>query len=62
MLLVAEKGREAEVKKVFEKWDLPCSVIGEVTEDGILEFYMDGSCEARLPANELVLGGGAPAI
>jgi phosphoribosylformylglycinamidine synthase len=60
MLLVAQKGREQEIQKVFEKWDLPCSVIGEVTEDGILEFYMNGELEASLPAQELVLGGGAP--
>ena len=60
MLLVAEKGREEEVKKVFEKWDLPCSVIGEVTDDGILNFYMQGELEASLPAHDLVLGGGAP--
>ncbi|HEX7847927.1 MAG TPA: phosphoribosylformylglycinamidine synthase subunit PurL [Chitinophagaceae bacterium] len=60
MLLVAEKGKEEEVKRVFEKWDLPCSVIGEVTDDGILNFYMQGELEASLPAYELVLGGGAP--
>src|SRR5436190_3401228 len=60
MLLVAEKGREDEVTKIFEKWDLPCSVIGEVTDDGILNFYMHGELEASLPAQELVLGGGAP--
>ncbi len=60
MLLVAEKGREAEVTAVFTKWDLPCSVIGEVTTDGMLNFYMNGELEASLPAEELVLGGGAP--
>ena len=60
MLLVAEKGRENEVIKIFEKWDLPCSVIGEVTDDGILNFYLHGKLEASLPAYELVLGGGAP--
>ncbi|MCH5599285.1 phosphoribosylformylglycinamidine synthase subunit PurL [Niabella ginsengisoli] len=60
MLLVAEKGREKEVEAVFEKWDLPCSVIGHVTNDGILNFYMNGELEASLPAEELVLGGGAP--
>ncbi len=60
MLLVAEKGREDEVQKVFDKWDLPCSMIGEVTDDGILNFYMHGELEASLPAHELVLGGGAP--
>ncbi|HQV55512.1 MAG: phosphoribosylformylglycinamidine synthase subunit PurL [Chitinophagaceae bacterium] len=60
MLLVATKGREEEVLKVFTKWDLPCSVIGEVTDDGNLDFYMNGELEASLPAYELVLGGGAP--
>jgi len=60
MLLVAEKGKEHLIKAVFEKWDLPCSEIGEVTDDGMLQFYMHGSLEATLPAYELVLGGGAP--
>jgi phosphoribosylformylglycinamidine synthase subunit PurL len=60
MLLVAEKGREDEVKKVFDKWDLPSAVVGEVTADGLLSFYMYGELEAQIPAQELVLGGGAP--
>src|SRR5258705_3888366 len=60
MLLVAEKGKEDEVIKIFEKWDLPCSVIGEVTDDGILSFYMNNELEAAIPAYDLVLGGGAP--
>ncbi|MEK0422396.1 MAG: phosphoribosylformylglycinamidine synthase subunit PurL [Bacteroidota bacterium] len=61
MLMVVEKGKEAQVLAVFEKWDLSCSNIGEVTEDGLLNFYMNGTLEASLPAYELVLGGGAPA-
>src|SRR5687768_6909556 len=60
MLMVVEKGKESLVKKVFDKWDLPCSVIGEVTDDGLLNFYMHGELEASIPAHELVLGGGAP--
>lgn len=60
MLLVAEKGREEDVAAIFEKWDLPCSVIGEVTDDGLLSFYMNGELDAQLPAELLVLGGGAP--
>ncbi len=60
MLMVVEKGREADVLAVFEKWDLSCSNIGEVTDDGLLNFYMHGQLEASLPAYELVLGGGAP--
>ncbi len=60
MLLVAKKGEEEKVRKVFEKWDLPCSVIGEVTANGMLDFYMNGQLDASIPAHELVLGGGAP--
>jgi phosphoribosylformylglycinamidine synthase subunit PurL len=60
MLMVVQKGREADVIKVFEKWDLPCSEIGIVTDGGLLEFYMHEILEASLPAVELVLGGGAP--
>ncbi|ULQ54563.1 phosphoribosylformylglycinamidine synthase subunit PurL [Flavihumibacter fluvii] len=60
MLMVVEKGKEAIVEAIFEKWDLPCAVIGEVTDDKLLRFYMHGELEASIPAYELVLGGGAP--
>ncbi len=60
MLMVVEKGREYEVINIFEKWDLPCANIGEVTDDGLLKFFMHGELEADIPAVELVLGGGAP--
>lgn len=60
MLLVVKKGREEDVMKIFEKWDLPCSKIGEVTDDKVLRFYMGGHLEAEIPAESLVLGGGAP--
>ena len=60
MLICVEKGKEEAVLKVFDKWDLPCSNIGEVTGDGLLKFYMHGELEAEVPAYELVLGGGAP--
>lgn len=60
MLLVVEKGKEEIVKRVFDKWDLESAVIGEVKLDGLLSFYIDGALEAEIPAEELVLGGGAP--
>ncbi len=60
MLVVVERGKEEAVLKVFEKWDLSCSEIGQVTDDGLLKFYMHGELEAEIPAYELVLGGGAP--
>ena len=60
MLLTVAKGREKEVIETFEKWDLPCSQIGEVCEGEMLRFYMNNILEAELPAESLVLGGGAP--
>lgn len=60
MLVVVKKGREKEVEKIFEKWDLNCKQIGEVTEGGTLEYYMNGELVAEVPAHSLVLGGGAP--
>jgi len=60
MLIVVQKGMEAEVEKVFEKWDLHCAIIGEVTDGGELEYYMNNELVAKVPAESLVLGGGAP--
>ncbi len=60
MLIVGVKGREEEIYKVFEKWDLNCTRIGEVTTGGQLKFYMNGTLVADVNADSLVLGGGAP--
>ncbi|MEO8766035.1 MAG: phosphoribosylformylglycinamidine synthase subunit PurL [Ginsengibacter sp.] len=60
MLLIVKKGKEKEVVEIFEKWDLPCSQIGEVKKGPLLSFYMNDVLEAEIPAESLVLGGGAP--
>lgn len=60
MLLTVKKGREKDVIEIFEKWDLPCQQIGEVTNGEMLRFYMNDKLEAEMPAESLVLGGGAP--
>ncbi len=60
MLIVVEKGREQEAKRIFDKWDLNCEQIGTVTDTKRLEFYQDGVLVADVPADDLVLGGGAP--
>ncbi len=60
MLAVIEKGREAEVLAIFEKWDLPCAQIGEVIKEDRLSYYWHGKLIAETPADPLVLGGGAP--
>lgn len=60
MLVVVKKGMEKKVRTVFEKWDLNCVQIGEVTEGDRLHYYMHGELVADVPADTLVLGGGAP--
>ncbi len=60
MLVVVTKGREKEIEKIFDKWDLNCELIGEVTSTKRLEYYMKGELVADVPAYDLVLGGGAP--
>ena len=60
MLVVVEKGKEALVKAVFDKWDLNCEQIGEVTTGDRLKYYMHDELVADVPAGVLVLGGGAP--
>jgi phosphoribosylformylglycinamidine synthase II len=53
MLLVAEKGREQEVMRIFEKWDLHAEPIGTVTADRRLRVYRDGALEADVPNEAL---------
>lgn len=60
MLVVVEKGKEDVVKSVFDKWDLNCEQIGEVTTGDRLKYYMNDELVADVPAGVLVLGGGAP--
>jgi phosphoribosylformylglycinamidine synthase len=60
MLIVIKKGREKAVKAVFDKWDIHCVEIGEVTTEQRLKYYMNGELIADVPGESLVLGGGAP--
>lgn len=60
MLIVGKKGMEAALYAVFDKWDLECAEIGVVTNTGRLEYYHQGEKVADVPAEALVLGGGAP--
>ncbi|HEY2904906.1 MAG TPA: phosphoribosylformylglycinamidine synthase subunit PurL [Vicinamibacterales bacterium] len=53
MLLVAKRGREAEVEAVFEKWDLHAVKIGEVTTDGFLRVKNRGQIAAEIPNRAL---------
>jgi phosphoribosylformylglycinamidine synthase len=60
MLVVVEKGKEKIVEDIFKKWDLACSIIGEVIDEDRLLFHYHGELVADFPASTLVLGGGAP--
>ncbi|HNU56798.1 MAG TPA: phosphoribosylformylglycinamidine synthase subunit PurL [Flavobacteriales bacterium] len=60
MLVVVKKGREAEVQTIFDKWDLNCVRIGTVTKGGSLRYFQGEELIAEVPAESLVLGGGAP--
>ena len=60
MLIIVKKGMEKEVEAVFEKWDLHCAIIGEVTDGERLQYFMGTELVADVPAESLVLGGGAP--
>ena len=60
MLIVVKKGREKDVEKVFQKWDLNCAMIGVVTDTKHIKFYVGDDLVADVPAFDLVLGGGAP--
>ncbi|MGD8748197.1 MAG: phosphoribosylformylglycinamidine synthase subunit PurL [Balneolaceae bacterium] len=60
MLVVAERGREQEIIDIYKKWDLNAVVIGEVVDSPNVTYYKDGEVKADIPADSLVLGGGAP--
>jgi phosphoribosylformylglycinamidine synthase len=53
MLLVVRRGREAEVERVFDKWDLHAVRIGEVTGDGLLRVRDGDRVVAEIPNREL---------
>jgi phosphoribosylformylglycinamidine synthase II len=60
MLVVVNKGEEAVVKRIFDKWDLHAEEIGIVTESERVRYFMNGELVGDVPAESLVLGGGAP--
>ena len=53
MLLVAEKGREQEVFRVFEKWGLDAVGVGLVTRDNVMRVRQHGELVAEIPNEAL---------
>jgi phosphoribosylformylglycinamidine synthase subunit PurL len=53
MLIIVQRGEEAKVKEIFEKWDLPYAFVGEVTGDGMMRVLNRGQVEVEIPAAKL---------
>ena len=53
MLIIAKAGRETEVTAIFEKWDLPCALIGRVNDDGMMRVRQGGRIVVEIPARAL---------
>ncbi|MFZ5825799.1 MAG: phosphoribosylformylglycinamidine synthase subunit PurL [Bacillota bacterium] len=53
MLVCVQKGREAEVEAIFQKWGLLSAVIGQVTDDGMVRVLDNGEVVANVPAHAL---------
>ena len=53
MLIIVHKGREEEVKRIFDKWDLPWSEIGTVTDTGRMVVRHHGKVVADIPARKI---------
>lgn len=53
MLVVVEKGKEAEAIAIFDKWGLASAVVGKVTDDNMLRLLHKGEVVAEVPVNSL---------
>ncbi|MEA4883488.1 MAG: phosphoribosylformylglycinamidine synthase subunit PurL [Clostridia bacterium] len=53
MLLVPTPGREAEVEEILRKWELEASIVGKVTDDGMVTIIDGGNVVAQAPAAAL---------
>ena len=53
MLIIVHKGREEEVKRIFDKWDLPWSEVGIVTDTGRMVVKHHGKVVADIPAKKI---------
>ncbi|HEY8847797.1 MAG TPA: phosphoribosylformylglycinamidine synthase subunit PurL [Thermoanaerobaculia bacterium] len=53
MLIVAKRGREHDVIRIFEKWDLNAAIVGEVTDDGFVRVFSRGNEVATIPVDPI---------
>ncbi len=60
MLVCVQKGKEAEVKAVFDKWGLDSTIVGEADDSGLFTVRLKGEIVSQIPSHYLSLGGGTP--
>ena len=60
MLVIVKPEHESEVRKIFQKWDLQCEIIGRVMDNKMVEIRRGEEHVGSVPPDTLVLGGGAP--
>lgn len=60
MLVVVKNGKEEAIHDICQKWDLNSALIGHVSDEPNLKINLNGKTVAEIPAETLVLGGGAP--
>ncbi len=53
MLIIVKKGHEAEVQRIFDKWDLPWAEVGFVTDTGRMVVKHHGKVVADIPAKKI---------
>jgi phosphoribosylformylglycinamidine synthase II len=53
MLVIVKKGQEDKVREIFEKWDLPYALVGEVKDDGMMRVKHGGKTVVEIPARQL---------
>jgi len=60
MLFIIDSDKTEKAKEICNKWDVPITQIGTVTDSGILRIWRNGKYVCEMEADPLVLGGGAP--
>jgi phosphoribosylformylglycinamidine synthase len=60
MLVCVRKGKEDEVRKVFEKWELDSTIVGYSNSRGLFNVRLNGETVVEIPADALALGGRTP--
>jgi phosphoribosylformylglycinamidine synthase len=53
MLIIVQRGREAEVQRIFDKWDLPWALVGHVTDTGHMVVKNHGKVVVDIPAKQI---------